>query len=142
VSISEQALAQDSLTTAEQDQKLFDDNGYIGPLTILETSEVDSMWKDVRVQLLDKKNAIYGNNKMNYDRHLDVKGLSDIVSHPPSSEGCKTFCAARISFAGGQSGSRSIPAVKPLHGIRQRALWPLRETQSLCQRRTMKVHGK
>jgi len=82
VSISEQALAQDSLTTAEQDQKLFDDNGYIGPLTILETSEVDSMWKDVRVQLLDKKNAIYGNNKMNYDRHLDVKGLSDIVSHP------------------------------------------------------------
>jgi chlorinating enzyme len=40
------------------------------------------MWKKVRVELLDKEKAIYPTSRMNYDRHLDIKILSDIVSHP------------------------------------------------------------
>jgi non-heme Fe2+,alpha-ketoglutarate-dependent halogenase len=67
---------------ADQDKAFFDENGYIGPFTIYQPEETEAMWKKVRVQLLDKKNAVYGNNQMNYDRHLDNKILSDIVSHP------------------------------------------------------------
>ena len=65
-----------------EDKAAFDRDGYIGPFTIMEPEVVGELLKKVRVQLLNKKNAIYGNNKMNYDRHLDNKILSDVVSHP------------------------------------------------------------
>jgi len=65
-----------------EDKALFDRDGYIGPFTIMEPEAVGELLKKVRVQLLNKKNAIYGNNKMNYDRHLDNKILSDVISHP------------------------------------------------------------
>ena len=64
------------------DRAFFDENGYIGPFTIYEPEVMEKMWKQVRFELLGKKNAIYGKNEMNYDRHLDVKFLSDVVSHP------------------------------------------------------------
>jgi non-haem Fe2+, alpha-ketoglutarate-dependent halogenase len=67
---------------AEQDKAFFDEHGYLGPVTIYEPAVASAMWKKVRWQLLNKKHAVYGNNKMNYDRHLDLKLLSDIVSHP------------------------------------------------------------
>ncbi|WP_437937399.1 chlorinating enzyme [Sorangium sp. So ce341] len=82
MSIVSQATRNGDSTTAEQDKAFFDENGYIGPFTIYEPEVVSAMWKKVRMQLLDKKKAIYGNNKMNYDRHLDIKILSDLVSHP------------------------------------------------------------
>lgn len=65
-----------------QDKKFFDENGYLGPFNVCPPESVGPMWKKVRGQLLDKKKAIYGGNKMNYDRHLDLKILSDVVSHP------------------------------------------------------------
>lgn len=82
VSISKLEVAKDDAISAQQEKEFFKENGYIGPFSIYPPELVDSMWKRVRFQLLNKKNAIYGNNKMNYDRHLDVKILSDIVSHP------------------------------------------------------------
>ena len=82
MSISQQSIVRNNTVPVEHDKAFFDENGYIGPFTIYEPELVGEMWKQVRVQLLDKKNAIYGNNKMNYDRHLDNKILSDIVSHP------------------------------------------------------------
>jgi non-heme Fe2+,alpha-ketoglutarate-dependent halogenase len=82
MSISEQDIAKGSVVEAENDKAFFDEHGYIGPFTIYEPEFADSLWKKVRVQLLDKKKAIYRDNKMNYDRHLDIKILSDIVSHP------------------------------------------------------------
>ncbi|WP_437733785.1 chlorinating enzyme [Sorangium sp. So ce1335] len=82
MSIVSQAARNGDSSAAEQDKAFFDENGYIGPFTIYQPEVVSEMWKKVRLQLLDKKKAIYGNNKMNYDRHLDVKILSDIVSHP------------------------------------------------------------
>ncbi|MCB1035844.1 MAG: chlorinating enzyme [Acidobacteria bacterium] len=54
----------------------------MGPFTIYPPEEVPKIWERTRIDLLNKKNAIYGNNKMNYDRHLDIKALSDVVSHP------------------------------------------------------------
>jgi non-haem Fe2+, alpha-ketoglutarate-dependent halogenase len=68
--------------TAGQDKAFFDANGYIGPFTIYEPEQAAALWKKARVQLLDKKKAVYGHNKMNYDRHLDLQILSDVVSHP------------------------------------------------------------
>ncbi|WP_434044415.1 MULTISPECIES: chlorinating enzyme [Sorangium] len=82
MSMISQATRNGDPAAAEQDKAFFDENGYIGPFTIYEPEVVNAMWKKLRMQLLDKKKAIYGNNKMNYDRHLDIKILSDIVSHP------------------------------------------------------------
>lgn len=67
---------------AEHDAAFFDENGYMGPFTIYSPEVTEHLWREVRVQLLDKSKAIYGSNRMNYDRHLDLKILSDIVSHP------------------------------------------------------------
>jgi non-heme Fe2+,alpha-ketoglutarate-dependent halogenase len=77
-----QEVRSDDSVVVNQDKSFFDQNGYLGPFTIYSPEVVDAMWKKARVQLVNKKEAIYGNNKMNYDRHLDIKILSDIVSHP------------------------------------------------------------
>lgn len=82
MSISLQDSRTDDSLVARQDKASFDENGYIGPFTIYDTATTAAIWKKVRVQLLDKSRAIYGKNKMNYDRHLDIPALSDIVSHP------------------------------------------------------------
>lgn len=85
MSLSEQYQVRDASTAstaAEYGKAFFDENGYMGPFTIYQPEEAEALWKKVRIELLDKNNAIYGGNKMNYDRHLDVKTLSDIVSHP------------------------------------------------------------
>jgi chlorinating enzyme len=75
MSISEQV-------NADEDMEFFVENGYLGPFTIYSPDETESMWSAVRPQLFNKKNAVYGDNKMNYDRQLDIKILSDIVSNP------------------------------------------------------------
>jgi chlorinating enzyme len=67
---------------ANSDKVFFDQNGYLGPFTVYEPELVEPMWKKVRVQLLNKEKSIYPDVKMNYDRHLDIKILSDVVSHP------------------------------------------------------------
>src|SRR5436853_520042 len=82
VSISKDEVAKNDAIRAQEEKEFFKENGYIGPFSIYPPELVDSMWKKVRFQLLNKKNAIYGDNKMNYDRHLDIKILSEIVSHP------------------------------------------------------------
>jgi non-heme Fe2+,alpha-ketoglutarate-dependent halogenase len=82
MSLSEEYQVKDATIPAEHGRTFFDENGYMGPFTIYEPGEADALWKKVRIELLDKKNAIYRGNRMNYDRHLDIKSLSDIVSHP------------------------------------------------------------
>jgi chlorinating enzyme len=76
MSVSEQT------SVANQDKEFFVENGYIGPFTIYSPEETDEMWRKVRPQLVTKDNAVYGDNQMNYDRHLDIKILSDIASNP------------------------------------------------------------
>lgn len=78
-----QEISGNEAFVANPDKAFFDQNGYLGPFTVYDEPEaVEAMLKKVRVRILNKTNAIYGNNKMNYDRHLDIKILSDIVSHP------------------------------------------------------------
>src|SRR5205807_6670484 len=77
-----QEIPRNDLVVANPDKAFFDEHGYLGPFTTYEPERVDAIWKKVRVQLLNKKQAIYPDVKMNYDRHLDIKLLSDVVSHP------------------------------------------------------------
>ncbi len=80
---TEQSTPHDAPAAATNpDKAFFDENGYIGPVTVYDTEEMKSIWDQTRIQLLNKKNAIYSSNVMNYDRHLDIKAVSDIVSHP------------------------------------------------------------
>jgi chlorinating enzyme len=82
VSTTQQVILNGTPAPVEHDKAFFDENGYMGPLTIYPRDVTEAMWKKLRLQLLDKRNAIYGDNQMNYDRHLDNKILSDVVSHP------------------------------------------------------------
>jgi non-haem Fe2+, alpha-ketoglutarate-dependent halogenase len=77
-----QEIPRNDAVVANPDKAFFDEHGYLGPFTTYEPERVDAIWKKVRVQLLNKKQAIYPDVKMNYDRHLDIKLLSDVVSHP------------------------------------------------------------
>lgn len=96
MSIPMQQLKTADQATEEQDKQFFNENGYLGPFNVYPPELVTSMWKKVRGQLLDKKKAIYRNNKMNYDRHLDLKILSDIVSHPAILEKVKTILGPNV----------------------------------------------
>src|SRR5206468_86836 len=84
MSISERGIdpGRAAVGAAAKDKAFFDEHGYMGPFSIYEPEVADEMWKKVRLDLLEKKDAIYPTSRMNYDRHLDVKILSDIVRHP------------------------------------------------------------
>lgn len=70
---------------SDEELKSFHENGFIGPITVYEPEEMRAMWKEVRVELLDRTNAVYpdeslsetgSTNIANYDRHLDIDALS------------------------------------------------------------------
>jgi chlorinating enzyme len=68
----------------EGDQKTFADRGYIGPFTLWEPQKMAAWWKVQRKALLDPANdpvKVFG-NPVNYDRHLDIPGLSRLITEP------------------------------------------------------------
>ncbi|AIO70540.1 chlorinating enzyme [Burkholderia oklahomensis] len=67
---------------SEAEQKFFYENGYAGPFTLYEPEEMTRVWEDVRMDLLDVTKAAFPNSKLNYDRHLDMPALNQIISHP------------------------------------------------------------
>lgn len=68
----------------EAEKRLFDEQGFIGPFKLWEPEEMTAWWKEQRRALLDPRNTESAtfNNPVNYDRHLDIPGLSKIVSEP------------------------------------------------------------
>ncbi|MCG9629023.1 chlorinating enzyme [Vibrio mediterranei] len=62
--------------------RFFHKNGYVGPFKLFEPEEMDEIWNELRVELLDKRKAPFPDSKLNYDRHLDIEILSYITSHP------------------------------------------------------------
>lgn len=62
----------------------FEEQGFIGPFRLWEPEQMTSWWKEQRRALLDPKNAERAafQNPMNYDRHLDISGLSDLITEP------------------------------------------------------------
>jgi non-haem Fe2+, alpha-ketoglutarate-dependent halogenase len=68
----------------EQTRSTFAEQGYIGPFTLWEPEEMTAWWKVQRKALLDPaQNArkVF-DNPVNYDRHLDVPGLSKLITEP------------------------------------------------------------
>ncbi len=67
--------------TLEQDKRDFETNGFIGPFKLWEPEEMTQWWREQRRILLDpesRKNAVF-DNPVNYDRHLDIDGLSRLI---------------------------------------------------------------
>jgi len=68
----------------ETERQTFAEQGYIGPFTLWEPEEMTAWWKKQRKALLDpEQNArkVF-DNPVNYDRHLDIPGLSRIITEP------------------------------------------------------------
>jgi chlorinating enzyme len=68
----------------EQDKKTFAELGFIGPFTLWEPEEMTAWWKTQRKALLDPANNARKvfDNPVNYDRHLDIPGLSRLITEP------------------------------------------------------------
>lgn len=68
----------------ENDKKTFAEQGYIGPFTLWEPEQMTAWWRGQRKALLDPANdarKVFG-NPVNYDRHLDIPGLSRLITEP------------------------------------------------------------
>ena len=64
----------------------FKENGYAGPFTVYSPEEMDELWRQARVEVLDRTHAAYpldelagATNIANYDRHLDIDFLTDHI---------------------------------------------------------------
>jgi len=68
----------------DNDRKLFAEQGYIGPFTLWEPEEMTAWWKTQRKALLDPAASARKpfDNPVNYDRHLDINGLSGLITEP------------------------------------------------------------
>lgn len=77
-----------ALSASELQQ--FHERGYFGPFKVYEIDEMRARWRQERMRVLDRSNAIYteeaaqsGNtNISNYDRHMDLSFLADHISRP------------------------------------------------------------
>lgn len=72
----------DNSSSKEKLAEMFKRDGCIGPFKLYEKEKTEELLKSVRVQLLSKENAVYSNANMNYDRHLDVEALRQLVNEP------------------------------------------------------------
>lgn len=68
----------------DRDRDTFAEQGFIGPFTLWEPEEMAAWWKVQRKALLDPTNSSRKvfDNPVNYDRHLDISGLSRLVTEP------------------------------------------------------------
>lgn len=68
----------------DEDRRLFAEQGYIGPFTLWEPEEMTTWWKQQRRALLDPAAGARKtfDNPVNYDRHLDIPGLSRLIAEP------------------------------------------------------------
>lgn len=79
-----------SFSLTDEELKDFHRKGYAGPFTLYEPEEMNALWRNLRLQLLDRSNAIYqidsaisgSTNIANYDRHLDNNHLAEHVCRP------------------------------------------------------------
>ncbi len=72
----------DNYYLSEADVNFFYENGYLGPFTLFQPEEMTSLFEEVRMDLLDAHNAPFPNSKLNYDRHLDLPQLNQIINNP------------------------------------------------------------
>jgi non-heme Fe2+,alpha-ketoglutarate-dependent halogenase len=69
---------------ADSERRQFDEQGFLGPFTLWEPDVMTAWWKEQRAKLLDPRynSRPVFDNPLNYDRHLDISGLSQLISEP------------------------------------------------------------
>jgi non-haem Fe2+, alpha-ketoglutarate-dependent halogenase len=72
----------ESFYLTDEEVNFFYENGYTGPFTLYEPEEMTCVWEDVRAEILDTTTAPFPDSKLNYDRHLDMFALNQIISDP------------------------------------------------------------
>ena len=72
----------DDYYLSEAETSVFYQNGYLGPFTLCQPDEMVSLFEEVRMDLLDTHNAPFPKSKLNYDRHLDLQALNQIINNP------------------------------------------------------------
>jgi non-heme Fe2+,alpha-ketoglutarate-dependent halogenase len=68
----------------DHDVKQFHERGFMGPFKLWDPEVMTAFWKKQRAALLDpvaSSRPVF-DNPVNYDRHLDISGLSALVSEP------------------------------------------------------------
>lgn len=73
------------------DYTFFKENGYLGPFKLKESLDMTNLWNNVRLKLLSRKTAAFKESKLNYDRHLDISEISDIVKSKEITEKIKNI---------------------------------------------------
>lgn len=74
-------MAEYSLSTEEAAQ--FDRQGFLGPFKLWERDEALEIWKKkVRPKLMRRDTSVFPNSVLNYDRHLDIPELQEVVTSP------------------------------------------------------------
>jgi non-haem Fe2+, alpha-ketoglutarate-dependent halogenase len=63
------------------DIRSFNENGFIGPVTLYPPDEAAALLREIRIKN-QQPTSIYRNNVLNYDRHLDIPELTRHVTHP------------------------------------------------------------
>lgn len=64
---------------SEEEVRKFHKDGIIGPFKVYEPDEIKTLWKETRLDLLDRSHVAYETDNMHlgsFDRHLDVNALS------------------------------------------------------------------
>ncbi|MCF4130027.1 chlorinating enzyme [Methylobacterium sp. SyP6R] len=70
-----------ALTEAEKAK--FDRQGFLGPFKLFEREEALEIWKKkIRPKLMQRDGAVFPGSLLNYDRHLDIPELQEIVTSP------------------------------------------------------------
>lgn len=82
--------------SAEEKAK-FDAQGFIGPFKLFEPDEAKALWKNtLRTQLMRRDTSVFPDSLLNYDRHLDIKAIQDIVTSPKIVDRLKSILGQEI----------------------------------------------
>jgi len=76
--LSPNAVVEDSI---KENVESFLRDGFIGPIKLYEPEEAAEMLREIRIGNQNTSKILY-ENKMNYDRHFDIKEMSKHITHP------------------------------------------------------------
>lgn len=83
------AASERSFSLTAEEYQDFHRKGYHGPFDVYDPDEMDRLWRTERLNLMDRSNAVYGEdansgntNISNYDRHLDSSFLAQHIMRP------------------------------------------------------------
>lgn len=68
-----------SFHLSDTERQRFARDGFIGPFSLFEPEQMPTLWRRVQRGLMDSTHAAYPQSRLNFDRHLDLPDLWDLV---------------------------------------------------------------